>query len=166
MGGRMGSIRGGRNVPGWRCIASPTPALFGHQSHTTFASLLSHPKRLAAATPRDAVALTAQLGGDIIVQPQCFPDLVLLDPAERAVLIDWLDAEHSGAGAEIDLHRTVSTATLTDLIGTAAVGRLAAAFGGPYNLVKLRRVAVHHGSFVEFPMLTATRGGRCILTWA
>ena len=135
------------------CIASPAPALFGHSDHTALASLLSHPKRLVAATSRDAVALAVTLGGDGISQPQCFPDLVLLSPTERAALVDWLDAEHSAAaisGSEADLRRTISTAELTVLVGAAAVGRLGAAFGGPYNLIKLRRVEERDGSFVEF----------------
>ena len=136
------------------CIASPAPALFGHQDHTALANLLSQPKRLAAATPRDAVALAVMLGGDVVSQPQCSPDLVLLSPIERAALTDWLDAEHSAAAAnsgfEADLRRTISTAELTSLVGAAAVGRLGAAFGPPHNLIKLRRVQERDGGFVEF----------------
>ena len=135
------------------CIASPAPALFGHKNHAVLASLLSHPKRLAAATPRDAVALAVMLGGDVVSQPQHFSDLVLLNPTERAALIVWLNAEHSAAavsGSEADLRRTISTAELTSLVGAAAVGRLGAAFEGPYNLIKLRRVEERDGSFVEF----------------
>ena len=139
------------------CIASPAPALFAHQDHTALAGLLSNPKRLVAATPRDAATLVGVLGGDVTSKPQCFPDLVLLSPAERAVLIAWLDAEHLTAAAaasepeaEADLRRTISTATLTGLVGAAAVERLAVAFGGPYNLIKLRRVEERDGSFVAF----------------
>ena len=139
------------------CIASPAPALFAHQDHTALAGLLSNPKRLVAATLRDAATLVGVLGGDVTSKPQCFPDLVLLSPAERAVVIAWLDAEHLTAAAaasepeaEADLRRTISTATLTGLVGAAAVERLAVAFGGPYNLVKLRRVEERDDSFVAF----------------
>ena len=139
------------------CIASPAPALFG-QGWTSLASLLSHPKSLAAASPRDAIALAVQLGGDVTAQPQCSPDLKLLSLTECAVLIDWLNSEHSMASdPEADLRRTLSTTQLTDLIGAAAVERLATAFGGPHNLVKLRRAEGCGGAFVEFHADTHSR---------
>ena len=159
-GGRLGGPGFGPGLPGYgraRCIASPTPALFGQQRHTAFAGLLSRPKSLGAAAPRDAVTLAVLLGGDITSQPRCSPELVLLNQTERAVLTDWLDAEHSAdadADAETDLRRTLSTDMLSCLVGAAAVERLAMAFGGSHNLVKLRRVtaaaAMSHGDFVDF----------------
>lgn len=82
---------------------------------------------------------------------------MLLNQTERAVLTDWLDAEHSAdSDAETDLRRTLDTAMLSCLIGAAAVERLAVAFGSSHNLVKLRRVtaaaatSAHHGGFVDF----------------
>ena len=134
--------------PGPKCIAAPTPALFKRADGCAAGdALLTDPACLAAAGPADAVALAARIGGDVVSQPRCLPEAVLLGPTERAALVGWLDAAFAAGGAtDTDLRRTVAPAALANLVGPGAAARLFAAFGGPADLIKLRRVTELGGS--------------------
>ena len=129
------NLRGG-------CIASPIPAAFGSHVGTPGLRFLTAPLR-GDASPHsagDARKLIAQLGGCLDQRPSVLPEA--LDGTSCAALTSLLDerAQHCPPTEVVDLRLTLTEAELSQRIGSAALGKLRRAFGGPFDAIKLRRV--------------------------
>ena len=126
-------IRGG-------CIASPVPALFGAHAHAVGLRYLECAGELTHATPQDARAIVLQLGGSLDAEPKVVVEPVL-DASACAALTTYLDeraAAHE-TGAAPDLRLTLGEAELEVLIGQQACAAVVAAFGAPFDAIRLRR---------------------------
>ena len=126
-------IRGG-------CIASPVPALFGAHAHAVGLRYLECAGELTHATPQDARAIVLQLGGSLDAEPKVVVEPVL-DASACAALTTYLDeraAAHE-TGAAPDLRLTLGEAELEALIGQQACAAVVAAFGAPFDAIRLRR---------------------------
>ena len=126
-------IRGG-------CIASPVPALFGAHAHAVGLRYLECAGELTHATPQDARAIVLRLGGSLDAGPEVVVEPVL-DASACAALTTYLDeraAAHE-TGAAPDLRLTLGEAELEVLIGQQACAAVVAAFGAPFDAIRLRR---------------------------
>eukprot|EP00035_Acanthoeca_spectabilis_P031066 m.12365 g.12365 ORF g.12365 m.12365 type:complete len:811 (-) comp4539_c0_seq2:111-2543(-) len=141
------------------CIAAPIPAVFGIHLDSPGVEFLVNPKKLAGATPKVAASLAKQVGGSLaspaVIQ---LPASATLNADERAAVIEYIDAHYYGTlavspeqqtGAS-DLRLPLTKDKLIELVGTSAVKRLAVAFDGVVNTMKLRRVTAENGKCVPF----------------
>ena len=122
------------------CIASPVPALFGAHAHAVGLRYLECAGELSHATPQDARAIVLRLGGSLDAEPKVVVEPVL-DASACAALTTYLD-EHAAAretGAAPDLRLTLGEAELEALIGQQACAAVVAAFGAPFDAIRLRR---------------------------
>ena len=122
------------------CIASPVPALFGAHAHAVGLRYLECAGELTHATPQDARAIVRQLGGSLDAEPKVVVEPVL-DASACAALTTYLDeraAAHE-TGAAPDLRLTLGEAELEALIGQQACAAVVAAFGAPFDAIRLRR---------------------------
>ena len=122
------------------CIASPVPALFGAHAHAVGLRYLECAGELTHATPQDARAIVLQLGGSLDAEPKVVVEPVL-DASACAALTTYLDeraAAHE-TGAAPDLRLTLGEAELEVLIGQQACAAVVAAFGAPFDAIRLRR---------------------------
>ena len=128
------------------CIASPLPALFGSHAGSPGLAFLTG----ATGSAEEARALIAQLGGSLDERPSIHPG-ELLDAAACAALTRTLDerAAQCPPADALDLRLPLTEAALEQLIGETSLQRLRAAFDGPFDTIKLRRVAAS-GKCVAF----------------
>ena len=121
------------------CIASPVPALFGAHAHAVGLRYLECAGELSHSTPQDARAIVLRLGGSLNAGPEIGVEPVL-DASACAALTAYLD-EHAAreTGAAPDLRLTLREAELEALIGVRACAAVVAAFGTPFDAIRLRR---------------------------
>ena len=134
------------------------------------AALLTDAAALRAATAADAAELAALVGGDPAARvatlggggggvlpggdEQDNEDRAVLGRAGREALVAELERRHAATqqakeeqvkeeaeGAALDFLVPLTRAELLGLVGGAALTKLEAAFGGPYDVIKLRRVS-------------------------
>lgn len=134
------------------CIAAPIPAVFGHHELLAFGSeYLVSDIKLKSATLGEVKKLCAQLGASSSPPWKPMQDpVVVLDSKACQVLRNFLDWKHSNhtignpegslGGAAEDFRITVTAEEVVDLIGFSAFRRVAEAFGGPFNTIRMRRV--------------------------
>lgn len=130
---------------GGGCIAAPVPATFDVHYDSPCRQLLSSPRALSAATAHDARALIVHLGGSLTGVPQVLSKPVL-GAIACAALVEWLDsrflhAKELDRSSTLDLRVTLGADELTALIGTDAAHAVVSAFDGPFDTIRLRRVA-------------------------
>ena len=121
-------------------IASPVPALFGAHAHAVGLRYLECAGELTHATPQDARAIVLRLGGSLDAEPKVVVEPVL-DASACAALTTYLDeraAAHE-TGAAPDLRLTLGETELEALIGQQACAAVVAAFGVPFDAIRLRR---------------------------
>ena len=145
------------------CIASPIPALFG--SHVGSPGLAFLTGACAHGTQKDASALVEELGGSLDEHPYVHQE-ELLDAAACAALIGALEERVAVCPwtTALDLRLSLTESALEQLIGAASLERLRAAFGGPFDAVRLRRAAAvgqcvpFHCDFSKRTMQVALNG--------
>ena len=124
------------------CIASPLPALFGAHVGSPGVAFLTGDAKTALGSAGESRALIALLGGSLDERP-CVHHDELLDAAACAALIRTLDARAAELppAEALDVRLSLTDEALEALVGAAQLARLRAAFGGPHDTIKLRRVA-------------------------
>ena len=163
------------------CIASPVPAIFAAHAFACPGQLyLESPETLATASPRDARALIATLGGSLVDSPQCDAE-TLLNAQACKILTRFADDQHAKLLAPCaDLRLELREEELAALVGADTVERAASFFDGPFDTIKLRRAVgdaqgrsvVFHTDFSKRTMQIALNdeaeyeGGRLVFATA
>ncbi len=133
------------------CMRLRPGVMFGAYDNSAGVHYLQNADTCSYASKQDVTELIQQLGGSPSEEPVCESECMLLDAEQRGQLMRLVDQHHAVEGKPHDLITAVDVRELEIVLGTDAVARLFAHFGGECTTVKLRRTeATQNAELVKF----------------